>query len=118
MSGFVPGPGQLVWLEFYPQAGHEQAGRRPAIVLSNRDYNRKTGLALVCPITSKVKGYPFEVGVTLASVRGVILSDQVKSLDWRIRRAELIGRVTDEILREVLGKLTVILGEAGKKTQS
>ena len=110
MSGFVPAPGQLVWLEFDPQAGHEQAGRRPAIVLSSREYNRKTGLALFCPITSRVKGYPFEVGVTFASIRGVILADQIKSLDWRIRRAELIGRVEEGVLQEVLGKLTVILG--------
>lgn len=109
MKQYAPGPGEIVWLEFDPQAGHEQAGRRPAVVLSNRDYNRKTGLALFCPITSRVKGYPFEVAVRVNSVEGVILADQIKSLDWRIRRARLIDRVSEETLSEVLGKLAAIL---------
>src|SRR5215218_2502163 len=90
----VPDRGDVVWLDFNPQTGHEQAGRRPALVLSPVAYNRKVGLALVCPITSQVKGYPFEVQMPEGTeVAGVILADQVKSLDWRARRAKVVERV-------------------------
>ena len=94
MAGtFVPDRGDVVWISLNPQAGHEQAGRRPALVLSPATYNAKVGLALFCPITNQVKGYPFEVIVpTGSAVKGAILTDQVKSLDWKVRRAELIGR--------------------------
>ena len=85
---YVPARGDVVWITFNPQAGHEQAGRRPALVLSPSSYNRKVGLAILCPITSQVKGYPFEVTIPAGSnLGGVILSDQVKSLDWRIRKS-------------------------------
>src|SRR4030042_4662464 len=88
---YVPQCGELVWITLNPQAGHEQAGRRPAVVLSPRSYNSKTGLAILCPITSQIKNYPFEVLLPSGlPVRGAILSDQVKSLDWRARNIELV----------------------------
>jgi mRNA interferase MazF len=90
-QGPVPDRGDAIWITLDPQAGHEQAGRRPALVLSPASYNEKVGLALLCPITSQVKGYPFEVPIPAGlTVSGVILADQVKSLDWRVRRAERI----------------------------
>lgn len=99
-----------MWLHFNPQAGHEQAGRRPALVLSPEIYNRKVGLALFCPVTSKERGYPFEVPLPAdAGVTGVVLADQVKSLDWRARKAELIGRASEEIVAEALGKVAALL---------
>lgn len=107
---YVPERGDVVWLSFTPQAGHEQSGRRPAIVLSPKPYNQTVGLAIVCPITNQIKGYPFEVMLPKEiSVRGVILSDQVKSLDWRIRQAELIGSLPQEVINEVLAKLGILL---------
>lgn len=99
-----------MWLTFDPQAGHEQAGHRPALALSPRDYNRKTGLALFCPITSRVKGYPFEVALPAAGqVTGVVLSDQVKSLDWRARQTRFISSAPSRVIGEVLAKLAVLL---------
>lgn len=109
MSRYVPSPGDLVWLEFNPQAGHEQAGRRPAVVLSQREYNRKTGLALFCPITSKVKGYPFEVWVSGKKIEGAILSDQIKSLDWKARKAGFVEKADPATMQEVRGKLAAVL---------
>jgi len=110
---YVPQRGDLVWLSFTPQAGHEQAGRRPALVLSPAAYNGKVGLALVCPVTSQVKGYPFEVGIPAGlPVNGVVLSDQVKSLDWRVRRAEFASRLPESEVREVLAKLGTLLSDA------
>jgi len=108
---YVPARGDVVWLEFDPQAGHEQARRRPALVLSPLDYNRRVGLALVCPITSQVKGYPFEVAVPAGApeLHGVILADQVKSLDWHARRAALLGRVPDSTVGEVVGLIGRLL---------
>ncbi len=106
----VPDRGDLVWMTFDPQAGHEQAGRRPALVVSSVEYNSRVGLALVCPITSRAKGYPFEV--TLPSelpITGVVLSDQVKSLDWRARRAEVVAAAPRSVTVEVLGKLSALL---------
>jgi mRNA interferase MazF len=109
MTG-IPDRGDAIWLTFTPQAGHEQAGRRPALVLSPVSYNGKTGLALLCPITSQIKGYPFEVAIPDGlAVTGVILSDQVKSLDWRARQAEFIARLPDEVVAEVLAKLGTLL---------
>jgi mRNA interferase MazF len=111
MPAFVPDGGELVWLTFDPQAGHEQAGRRPALVLSPKSYNHKSGLALVCPVTSQIKGYPFEVPVPAGCrVNGVILADHVKSLDWKARRAERITRVPLPTLNEVLARLAPLLG--------
>lgn len=112
---YVPQRGDIVWLSFHPQAGHEQAGRRPALVLSPAVYNAKVGLALFCPITSRVKGYPFEVVIPSGlAVSGVVLSDQVKSLDWRARRAEFAGQLPEVHVLEVLDKLGTLLleGEA------
>jgi len=107
---YVPQRGDVVWWSFTPQAGHEQAGRRPAVVLSPAAYNGKVGWALVCPITSQVKGYPFEVAIPPGlSVGGVVLSDQVKSLDWRARRAEFAGRLPGPAIQEVLDKLGTLL---------
>ena len=108
--GYVPGRGDIVWLAFSPQAGHEQAGRRPALVLSPQSYNEKTSLALCCPITSRVKGYPFEVSLPSGSpVSGVVLADQVKSLDWRARRTGFGCRAPAQVVGDVMEKLTVLL---------
>jgi len=109
VNRYLPEQGDIVWLEFEPQAGHEQAGHRPAVVLSRKAYNRKTGLAIFCPITSRVKGYPFEVNVDGKKIRGAVLSDQVKSLDWKARRARLIEKLDDEALAEVVAKLSSII---------
>lgn len=107
---YVPQRGDIVWLNFTPQSGHEQAGHRPALVLSPKSYNQKTGLLLCCPITSQVKGYPFEVRIEgSANISGVVLSDQVKSLDWRARKASYKGTVNDKVIKEVLSKLKVLL---------
>ncbi len=111
MPAFVPHAGDLIWLTFDPQAGHEQAGRRPALVLTPKLYNQKAGLALVCPVNSQIKGYPFEVPVPAGcGLKGVILADQVKSIDWKARRAERIGRVPPLALNEVLARLAPLLG--------
>ena len=109
-AGFIPARGDLVWLQFNPQAGHEQAGGRPALVISPRSYNKKVGLALFCPITSQVKGYPFEVELPGGSkVGGVVLSDQIKSLDWRLRKAKRLGAVSESILEEVTAKVLTLI---------
>jgi mRNA interferase MazF len=107
----VPEGGDLIWLTFDPQAGREQAGRRPALVLSPKIYNSKSGLALACPITSQVKGYPFEVAIPAGhDLTGVILADHVKSVDWRARRAERIAHCSPEVLGEVRARLAPLLG--------
>lgn len=109
-QGYVPDRGDLVWLQFDPQAGHEQAGRRPAFVVSPRDYNRKVGLALFCPVTSRIKGYPFEVPLPEGgTARGAVLSDQLKSLDWRARKAQRFDRVSEEIIREVTARILALV---------
>jgi mRNA interferase MazF len=110
-AAFVPEAGDFVRLTFDPQAGREQARRRPALVLSPRMYNAKSGLALACPITNRAKGYPFEVAVPAGQgVTGVILADHVKSLDWKARRAEKLGRCTTEVVDEVRARLAPLLG--------
>ena len=107
---YVPARGDLVWLEFDPQSGHEQAGRRPALVISHTEYNRKVGLALLCPITSQAKSYPFEVPVPAgAKVAGVILSDQVKSLDWRARKARHIAALPEDLLQQVVARVVALI---------
>jgi mRNA interferase MazF len=109
-ASYVPGRGDLIWLQFNPQAGHEQAGHRPALVISPVAYNRRVGLALCCPITSQVKGYPFEVALPSGlEVEGAILSDQLRSLDWRARKARRISRVPNEVLNETVGKLLALV---------
>ncbi len=110
-SAYVPDTGDLVWLSFDPQAGREQAGRRPALVISPRAYNAKSGLALVCPMTTQIKGYPFEVVVSsLQGVTGAILADHVKSVDWKARRIEKAGRCSGAELDEVRSRLAPLLG--------
>ena len=107
---YVPDRGDLLWLSFSPQKGHEQAGRRPAVCLSPSIYNAKTGLGLFCPVTTKIKGYPFEVQLPEnLPVKGVILADQIRNLDWRARKAEFISHIPQNILEEVLGKISVLL---------
>lgn len=107
----APDRGDIVWLQFHPQAGHEQRGRRPAIVISPKAYNEKVGLALFCPITNQVKGYPFEVLLPRElGVSGVVLSDQIKSLDWRARHAERICRAPRQVVEEVLAKIAALVG--------
>ena len=104
-AAYVPARGDIVWVTLNPQAGHEQAGRRPALVLSPRAYNGKVGLAIMCPVTSRVKRYPFEVAIPSGlPVAGAVLSDQVKSLDWRARKAELICPLSPLAREEVLGE--------------
>jgi mRNA interferase MazF len=107
---YIPESGDIVWITFNPQAGHEQAGRRPALVLSPSAYNGKVGLAILCPITSQIKGYPFEVKIPDGlRVSGAILSDQVKSLDWKARNAELCAKLPTALFKEVMQKLNTLL---------
>lgn len=107
---YIPQRGDMVWITLTPQAGHEQAGRRPAVVLSPADYNAKVGLGIFCPITSQIKGYPFEVVIASGlPISGAILCDQVKSLDWRVRKAELICPLPPPMVSEVLQKLSALL---------
>ena len=107
---YVPERGDAIWINFNPQAGHEQSGRRPAIVLSPQSYNGKVGLCLLCPITNKAKGYPFEVLIPInLAVTGVVLSDQAKSLDWQVRNAEFVAQLPEVVTNEVLKKLKSLL---------
>jgi mRNA interferase MazF len=106
----VPDAGDLIWLDFTPQAGREQAGRRPAVVLSPRSYNEKTSLAVVCPVTSRAKGYPFEVPVPPGlRIGGVILSDHLKNLDWRQRQAQKAGKIPRSVLEQVRDRIAALL---------
>ena len=107
---YVPGRGDIVWLNFTPPAGHEQAGHRPALVVSPREYHAVTNLALCCPITSQVKGYPFEMALPVdVSITGVVLADQIKSLDWKARRARFECRSSSFVINEVIGKVNTLL---------
>jgi mRNA interferase MazF len=107
---YIPESGDIVWITLNPQAGHEQAGRRPALVLSPAAYNMKSGLAILCPITSQVKGYPFEVLIPKGmEIHGAILSDQVKSLDWKARKAEFVGKLSSAAFNEVAQKLVALI---------
>lgn len=109
-DAYVPERGDAIWITLNPQAGHEQAGRRPAVVLSPAPYNARVGLALLCPITNQVKGYPFEVLLPPGgAVSGVILADQVKSLDWRMRNATFICALPPATVEEVLHKVATLL---------
>jgi len=111
-QAYVPQCGDVVRITLNTQAGHEQAGRRPAAVLSPKNYNAKEGLAILCPITNQIKGYPFEVLIPAGlPVAGAILSDQVKSLDWRARNAELICTLPTETISEVLQRLVTLLSQ-------
>jgi mRNA interferase MazF len=109
-GSYIPERGDAVWITLDPQAGHEQAGRRPALVLSPSAYNGRVGLALLCPITSQVKGYPFEVAVPAGlPLAGVVLADQIKNLDWRARKATRICVVPEEVMAQVLERLNALL---------
>ena len=110
-TAYVPEAGDLIWLTFDPRSGREQAGRRSSLVLSPRLYNAKSALALVCPITNRAKGYPFEVAVPAGQgAAGVILADDIKSVDWKARRAEKLGTCSSEVMDEVRARLAPLLG--------
>ena len=111
MVNYIPKRGDIVWLEFSPQIGHEQSGFRPALIISGEIYNRKTGLCLAMPITSKIKGYPFEVNLKTKKVDGVILSDQIKSLDFKLRKIKFCDKIVDKTFEIVLNKLSLLLFE-------
>lgn len=106
---YVPKAGDIVWLQFNPQAGHEQAGHRPALVLSPSTYNKKTGLMLCCPMTTQIKDYPFEVVIGEVGNRSAVLADQVKSVDWRARKANRKSRVSSAELNDVRAKISALL---------
>ncbi len=109
----APDQGDVVWLNHDPQAGHEQAGHRPALVLSPKAYNAATGLMLCCPVTSQIKGYPFEVElIGVKGVKGVVLSDQLRNLDWEAHNAKKAGRAANDVVADVLAKLNVLLARA------
>ena len=109
-KAYVPRRGDVVWITLNPQAGHEQAGRRPAAVLSPEEYNGKVGLAILCPVTNQVKGFPFEVRIPAdLPISGAILADQVKSLDWRVRNADLICTLPSRVVAEILQKVATLL---------
>ena len=107
---YTPARGEVVWLHFTPQAGHEQSGRRPAVIISPKDYNQRVGLCLCCPITSQAKGYPFEVELPAGlGVTGVVLCDQVKSLDWKARRVNLIGALPGRQVKEIQERILALI---------
>ena len=107
---YVPERGDVVRINFNPQAGHEQAGRRPALVVSPAAYSGKVGLALLCPITNRIKGYPFEVNIpTGLAVAGTVLSDQVKSLGWQARKVDFICKLPQDVVEELLAKVRTLL---------
>ncbi len=110
VKAIAPDRGDVVLINFNPQQGREQAGKRPAVVLSPRAYNAKVGLMILCPVTSHAKGYPFEVALSPGlKTKGVVLADQVKSVDWQMRMAKIIGRVSPSVLTEIQGKLELLL---------
>ena len=111
MERYIPERGDIVWLNFNPGSGHEQKGKRPAVVISPRGYNEKVGLGLFCPITSKVKNYPFEVKIENDNVNGVVLADQIKNLDWETREIEFIAKETQEKVNEIIDKISVLILE-------
>ncbi len=109
---YIPSRGDIIWLNFTPQAGHEQMGTRPALVLSPEKYNKKTGLAVCCPITSNVKGYPFEVNITGKKISGVVLSDHLKNLDWKVRKAKFIEKASKEVVEQCSMKISALIIQA------
>jgi mRNA interferase MazF len=106
---YIPETGDIIWLNFTPQTGHEQAGRRPAVVLSPQTYNHKTGLLVCVPITSQIKGYPFEVLLSSSETSGAALADQVKNLDWRSRQAQYKGKVNTSEMQQIKAKISALL---------
>ena len=111
MAQYVPDEGDIVWLQFSSQAGHEQAGHRPAVVLSPASYNDKTSLMLCCPMTTQIKGYPFELVIS-GDTNSAVLSDQIKSVDWRARNAKHKGKISERELSEVRKKAIALIGKA------
>jgi len=109
-NSYIPDRGDIVWLDFNPTKGHEERGSRSALVISRQKYNSRSGLMIACPITSSKKGYPFEVIVQKDDIDGVVLVDQVKSIDWRARKVRHITRVENTVMDEVGGKLEVLIG--------
>ena len=106
---YIPNRGDIVWLNFTPQAGHEQLGTRLALILSPEKYNKKTGLAVCCPITSNVKGYPFEVAISGKKINGAVLSDHLKNLDWKVRKARFIEKASKEALEQCVMKISALI---------
>jgi len=106
---YIPERGDVVWLDFNPQLGHEQRGRSPALTLSFKEYNEKIGLGIFCPITSNVKGYPFEIEIIGNKINGCVLSDQVKSLDWTERNIEFIEKINKEKMEDVISTILLII---------
>ncbi|MBC7753072.1 MAG: endoribonuclease MazF [Moraxellaceae bacterium] len=106
---YIPHRGDIIWLNFTPQAGHEQMGTRPALILSPEKYNKKTGLAVCCPITSNIKGYPFEVVVSGKKIKGAVLSDHLKNLDWKIRKAKFIEKASDDVVKQCSLKISALI---------
>ena len=106
---YIPGKGDVIWLNFSPQAGHEQKGKRPAIVISSKEYNKKTHLALCCPVSSNRKDYPFEVVLNGKKIKGVILTDHLKNLDWKIRKARFIEKTKPKIISECIEKIIALV---------
>ncbi len=109
MASYIPNRGDVVWLNFTPQAGHEQRGKRPALVISPSEYNKKTGLAICCPITSNIKGYPFEVEIKGKKINGAVLSDHIKNLDWKAREIKFIEKAKADVVSEVIAKISVLI---------
>lgn len=109
MASYIPSRGDIVWLNFTPQAGHEQRRKRPALVISPVEYNKKTGLVICCPITSNIKGYPFEVEIIGKKINGAILSDHVKNLDWKAREIKFIEKAKADVVSEVIAKNSVLI---------
>jgi mRNA interferase MazF len=110
-AAYTPGRGDIVWLNFNPQTGHEQKGKRPAMVISPKEYNGKVNLGLFCPITSQEKGYPFEVKIKNEKINGVVLSDQIKSLDWTKRNIEYITKAAEDEIKKVVEKINILVNE-------
>lgn len=110
-NSYVPNRGDIVWVDFDPQRGHEQAGRRPALTVSPKAYNARAGLALMCPITSKIKDYPFEVFVKQHKIQGAVLTDQIQSLDWHERNTRFIEKISPLLLASVQQKLLALITE-------
>ena len=108
-ANYIPNRGDVVWMDFNPQAGREQARKRPALVLSPKAYNSKTGLAVMVPITSQIKGYPFEVAIRTKTLKGVALSDHLKNLDWRSRGVSLAGNVSTSVVDQVTANIAALL---------